>query len=52
MKNSTHRYIPLGLGDTAMKRDLILSDVYYNRTVFLGDYFPVKAEWHAPVLPE
>lgn len=41
----------IGLGDTAMRRDLILSNVYYNRTVFLGDYFPVKAEWHAQFCP-
>lgn len=37
----------IGLGDTTVKKDLILSNVYYNRSVFLGDYFPVKAEWTA-----
>jgi hypothetical protein len=41
----------IGLGDTSVKRDLILSNVYYNRTVFLGDYFPVKAEWLADFCP-
>ncbi len=37
----------VGLGDTTMKRDLQLSNILYNRTVFLGDYFPIKAEWRA-----
>lgn len=37
----------LALGDTTTKKDLMLAGVYYNRTVFLGDYFPVKAEWAA-----
>jgi hypothetical protein len=37
----------VGLGDTSAKRDLILSNVYYNRTVFLGDFFSVRAEWMA-----
>ncbi len=37
----------IGLGDTTEKRDLIISNIYYNRTVFIGDYFPLKAEWHA-----
>ncbi|HYV93629.1 MAG TPA: hypothetical protein VE978_17775 [Chitinophagales bacterium] len=41
----------IGLGDTTVKRDLILTNVYYNRTVFLGDYFPIKAEWHAQFCP-
>src|SRR5262249_29194386 len=41
----------IGLGDTTAKRDLILSNVFYNRTVFLGDYFPVKAEWMAQFCP-
>lgn len=41
----------IGLGDTTTRRDLILSNVYYNRTVFLGDFFPVKAEWTADFCP-
>jgi len=41
----------IGLGDTTAKRDLVLANVYYNRTVFLGDYFPIKAEWSAEFCP-
>ncbi|MCY7410283.1 MAG: hypothetical protein LH473_08425 [Chitinophagales bacterium] len=41
----------IGLGDTAIKRDLILTNVYFNRTVFLGDYFPIKEEWLAQFCP-
>ena len=41
----------IGLGDTTVRRDLQLSNVIYNRTVFRGDYFPVKAEWLAHFCP-
>jgi hypothetical protein len=41
----------IGLGDTTMKRDLRISNVVYNRTVFYGDYFPVKVEWQAQFCP-
>jgi len=37
----------IALGDTTVRRDLILSNVLFNRSVFLGDYFPLKAEWQA-----
>ncbi len=37
----------IGLGDTTVKRDLQLLNVIHNRTVFLGDYFPMKAEWRS-----
>ncbi len=37
----------VGMGDTTFKRDLQLSNILYNRTVFLGDYFPLKVEWRA-----
>lgn len=42
----------IGLGDTTTRRDLILTNVYYNRTVFLGDYFTIKAEWLAQFCPD
>ncbi|HUM45949.1 MAG TPA: hypothetical protein PLD84_03405 [Chitinophagales bacterium] len=37
----------VGMGDTTVKRDLQLLSVIHNRTVFLGDYFPLKAEWRS-----
>ncbi|MEP7127530.1 MAG: hypothetical protein ABI729_01625 [Chitinophagales bacterium] len=37
----------VGMGDTTVKRDLQLLNVLHNRTVFYGDYFPLKAEWRS-----
>lgn len=37
----------VGMGDTTITRDLQLLEVMYNRTVFYGDYFPLKVEWKA-----
>ncbi len=37
----------IGLGDTTVKRDVQILSVIHNRTVFYGDYFPMKVEWRA-----
>ena len=37
----------IALGDTLSYKDLILKKVIYNRTVFIGDKFPVEAEIQA-----
>src|SRR5206468_3287773 len=34
----------IGLGDTAVKRDLILSKVYNNKIAYLGNNFSVRAD--------
>ncbi|MBA3648637.1 MAG: hypothetical protein H0W62_08805 [Chitinophagales bacterium] len=41
----------IGLGDTTTRRDLLISGVRFNRSVFLNDYFPVKVEWQALFCP-
>jgi hypothetical protein len=40
----------IGLGDTAVKKDLVLSNVRYNKIAFLNNKFPVQAEISAKKL--
>jgi len=40
----------IGVGDTAVKKDLILSNVRYNKIAFLNNKFPVQSEIFAKKL--
>lgn len=33
----------IAMGDTSLRRDVVLRNVHYNKTVFVGDKFPVEA---------
>ncbi|MCS6991261.1 MAG: hypothetical protein NZL95_05305 [Chitinophagales bacterium] len=43
-KNLAMPVYTVALGDTAVRRDAAIHSVTVNRTVYLGDFFPVKTE--------
>jgi hypothetical protein len=46
-KNMSFPIYTVALGDTLMHKDLILKNIIYNRTAFLGDKFPVEIQVEA-----
>lgn len=47
LRNSMYPVFTIKLGDSALKRDLIISEVNHNRYAYKGNRFPIEVKVHA-----